>query len=209
MRSAAVVAFTLSAALAAFCQAPEKDPRALLDRAIAAEKAGQAEAAERQLQEILRNSNPPVAVAGQARLELVRIYERRGEWWQAAAQLQELRKLAPEDPEYAYQLGVVYKSLSKWAFERMRATAPRSARTYQMLGEQYSIAGDTEKAIGRFRQAIEADPKLPGSHLALAVILLRQNKRDEALAEIGKELLIAPESVMAKTVRQAITGGRP
>ena len=46
-----------------------------------------------------------------SRLKLLRGYERRGEWFLAAEQLEALRKLAPKNPEYAYQLGVVYRSI--------------------------------------------------------------------------------------------------
>ncbi len=196
-------------AVALVCaQAPLPDPRSLLASAMAAEKAGRTEFAVRQFHAIIRSA-PPREVIGQARLELVRIYQSRGAWWEAAEQLRELRVLAPSDAEYAYQLGVVYRQLSKWAFETMLGTAPGSARARQMLGEQYSVSGDAAKALSAFRQAIAADPKLAGSHLAVAVLLLRQDKRDQALAEIDKELEIAPESIVAKQVRQVITGAAP
>jgi tetratricopeptide (TPR) repeat protein len=142
-----------------------------------------------------------------ARLKLLRGYERRGEWFLAAEQLEALRKLSPKNPEYAYQLGVVYRSMSKWAFETMREQAPHSARVQQIMGEQYSIAGDSAKAIAAFEQAIAADPKLPGSHLALGVLYMRMNKKDDALAEIDNELVIAPDNAMAKQMKQALAGG--
>ena len=44
-----------------------------------------------------------------------------------------------------------------------------------------------------FSQAIQADPKLKGSHLALSLLYLREGRRDQALAEIEKELEIAPQ----------------
>ena len=187
----------------ALAQAPAADPNARLQSAISLEKAGQTQAAVRQFRELLRTAPPPT-VAGQARLELVRIHERRGEWWDAAAQLQELRKMAPGDAEYAYQLGVVYRSISKSAFEHMRTVGPLSARFQQLLGEQYSVGGDLTKAVYAFSQAIQADPKLQGSHLALSLLYLREGRRDQALAEIEKELEIAPESAVAKRVREAI-----
>lgn len=179
-----------------------------LQSAIAAEKAGQTQSAIKQFHAILKTSPPP-EIAGQARLELVRIHQRRGEWWESAEQLRELRKLAPQEVEYAYELGVAYRSLSKWAFERMQTAAPGSARTEQMLGEQYSIGGETAKAVAAYNRAIAADPRLAGSHLALAIIHLRAGKRDDAKSEIDKELQIAPESAIAKEVRRAIVGETP
>ena len=188
-------------------QTPD-DARALLGSAIAAEKAGNAPSAVRQFEKLL-HANPPADVAGQARLELLRIHQRREDWWAAAEQLRELRKLAPNDSEYAYELGAVYQNLSKWAFERLQALAPHGARTQQMLGEQYGISGEREKSVRAFRQAIAADPKLAGSHLALAVIYAQLGKRTEALAEIDQELAIAPQSAAARQVRQAIRDATP
>jgi tetratricopeptide (TPR) repeat protein len=187
---------------------PASDVRTLLQSAISAEKAGDLPAAVRQFEQVL-HADPPVDVAGQARVELLRIHQKSGDWWKAADQLHQLRKLAPGEPEYAYELGAVYQNLSKWAFERMQTLAPQGARTQQMLGEQYSIAGEREKAIGAFRRAVAANPKLAGSHLALAMIYMQLGKRSDALSEIDQELAVAPQSALAKQVRQSITGATP
>lgn len=190
----------------AWAQPVVRDPGARLQQALSAEKAGRTDAAVRQFRAVIADAPPP-EIEGQARLELTRIHETRGEWWEAVEQLRRLRQLAPNEPEYAYQLGVAYRSLSKWAFERVRTLAPESARMQQMLGEQHSIAGDPVKAIAAFERAAAADPKLPGSHLAMAVLYLRQNQRDQARAEIDKEIEIAPDSAVAKQVREMIAGG--
>ncbi len=203
MTSSAAVLGIFAASLA--CAQPP-DAQAVLDAAMAAERAGKLDAAVRQFDAIVRSTAPP-EVVGQARLELVRIHGRRAEWFQAAEQLQALRKLAPEDAEYAYELGVVYRNLSKSAFEHMQSVAPQSARVQQMLGEQYAAAGENERAIAAYQRAAAADPKLAGSHLALAVIYLRQQKREKARMEIEKELAITPESAVARQVRQAIEAG--
>jgi tetratricopeptide (TPR) repeat protein len=195
--------FAAVASTVAFAQLPASDPQTRLQSAMSLEKAGQTQAAVQRFRELLQTAPPP-AVAGQARLELVRIHDKRGEWWEAAEQLQELRKLAAGDIEYAYQLGVVYRNLSKSAFEHMRTLGPSSARFQQILGEQFSVGGDYAKAVNAFSRAIQADPKLGGSHLAMSILYLREGKRDQAMAEIDKELEIAPESAVAKRVREAI-----
>ena len=207
--SVAVLATAFASAISA-AQEPPADAAARLQSAISLQKAGRTQAAVRQLKEVLRAAPPP-AIAGQARLELVRIHSRRSEWWDAVEHLQALRTLAPGEIEYAYQLGVIYRNLSKSAFEQMRSLGPQSARFQQMMGEQYSVGGDPAKAVDAFSQAIQADAKLPGSHLALAILYLRQDKREQAMTEINKELEIAPESAVTKRVRQAIaqpSGGK-
>lgn len=199
------------AALLSMCavpgQTPAPDPKALLERGIALEKSGQTGAAIRQFQTVIQGAPPP-AIAGQARLELVRIYEVRGDWSAAAQQLEALRKLAPEDPEYAYQLGIAYRNLSRWAMVRMKTVAPAAARVKQIEAEQYAITGDAVRAARSYAEAIAADPNLPGSHLGLAMLYARGGKRAEALAEIDKELAIAPESAVAKQIRQSLGGAR-
>ena len=118
------IAILLLQAAALVGQAPQVNPRAQLEAGMAAAQAGKIDTAVKQFEAILRG-NPPLEVAGQAHLELARIYQLRGDWWQAATQWEALRKLAPNEPEYAYQLGLAYRYLSKWAFERMNALAPR------------------------------------------------------------------------------------
>lgn len=202
------IAILLLQAAALVGQAPQVNPRAQLEAGMAAAQAGKIDTAVKQFEAILRG-NPPLEVAGQAHLELARIYQLRGDWWQAATQWEALRKLAPNEPEYAYQLGLAYRYLSKWAFERMNALAPQSARVQQMLGEQLAVAGRQERAIAAFQRAVAVDPKLEGSHLALAMIYMQSGKRDDALAEVDRELEIAPESVAAKQLRQAVAGSKP
>lgn len=199
-------ALLLAVAFISGLAAQQPDSRSLLQRGLAAEKAGRAAEAMRTFRDVLRAAPPP-EVEGQARLELVRISMRRADWWSASEHLEALRGLAPAEAEYAYQLGVVYRNLSKASFEQMQSLAPQSARVKQAMGEQLAAAGDTEKAVQAFQQAVAADPKLAGSHLALALIYLRANKRDRAREEIDRELAIAPESAVAKQVRQAIAGG--
>jgi tetratricopeptide (TPR) repeat protein len=193
----------LAAVSTVAAQAPSSEARALLRAAIADEKAGDGPAAEHKLQQIL-SGGPPVELEGQVHLELLRIYENSGEWWKALDQLSAVRKLNPTEPEYAYQSGVIYRNLSQWAFERMKAMAPQSARFQQALGEQYSVTGDWAEAIAAYRRALVADPHLAGSHLALAIICLRTGKPSEALTELDAELVLAPQSAMAQRLRQSL-----
>ena len=49
--------------------------------------------------------------------------------------------------------------------------------------------------------AAESDPKLAGSHLALAVLYMQTGNRTQALAELDLELAIAPQSSPAKALK--------
>jgi tetratricopeptide (TPR) repeat protein len=163
--------------------------------------AEQATRTDGKLKALLANHPTPEAETA-IRLELLRECETRADWIPAATQLEHLRRLVPNDPEYAYQLGAVYQRISRTSFQRMRALAPQSARVQQVFGEQYSVTGETGKAIRAYQAAVAADPKMEGNHAALAMIYLQMGKVAEARAEIDRELVIAPESATAKQVAQ-------
>ncbi len=181
------------------------DPQSTLTAATAAIKNGRVQEGARQLEDLLRRP-VPANIGGQARLALVRVYQVNGQYWDAIRHLRELRKLSPQDAELAYQLGIAYRNLSKWAFERMKAANPVSARVQQVLGTEYAVSGAPAKAIAAFKKAIEAEPSLPGSHLGLASLYAQSGRRKEALAEVDRELEVSPESAAAKALRQALAG---
>lgn len=139
-----------------------------------------------------------------ARLPLAMAYERIGNLAGAVEQYRVMRELAPKDPEYAYHLGKAYLRLSVWSLDQMKRLNPRSARVYQILGENYRLQGHLDSALQAFRKASQGDPKLLGIHLAMAEILLEQEKKSAALTEIDQELILAPESKVACEFKQKI-----
>ncbi len=154
-------------------------------------------------------ANPTPQVEGQARLELARIYVQKGDWLNAAEQFARLRQLAPNDAEYAYQLGSAYRNASRWALIRMQEATPNSARLKQIEAEQLAVTGNAGKAILLYKEAIAAAPALRGSHLGLAMLYSRSGKRAEALAELAEELTIAPESAAALHLKAALENAGP
>jgi tetratricopeptide (TPR) repeat protein len=139
-----------------------------------------------------------------AREQLARAYDRAARPSAAIEQYRALRALAPEDPEYVYQLGRAYLRLSEWAMERLRDVDPGSARIYQVLGHNYRVQGRTDLALRAFEHAAEADPRLPEIHLALAQIHLAQKDWAAARREIERELAIVPGSAGALALRQQL-----
>ena len=77
------------------------------------------------------------------------------------------------------------------------------------MAEAYRAEGRLDQAIRAFQRAAQADPKLPGIHLALAQIYLEQRKIEDARREIELELAIVPEGLAAKAVRQRIISWEP
>ncbi|MGH6630540.1 MAG: tetratricopeptide repeat protein, partial [Burkholderiales bacterium] len=94
-----------------------------------------------------------------ARLQLAKAFARAANFPARIEQLRALRNLVPQEPEYAYQLGDAYLQFAGWCAREMTRIDPRSARVYQMLGENYRVqAGRTELAIRAFKRAAQADP---------------------------------------------------
>jgi len=143
-----------------------------------------------------------------ARLHLAKAYQRVGKLPEAVMQLRELRKLAPDEPEYSYQLGQAYLKLAGWCFQQMVKIDPRSARAFQIMAENYWAQGQTELALRTYQRAAQADPLLPGIHLACAQIHLSKGQWDAAYREIEQELALVPESVVALAVKRSIEARR-
>ncbi len=139
-----------------------------------------------------------------AREQLARAYDRAGRPSAAIDQYRALRALAPDDPEYVYQLGRAYLRLSEWAMQRLREADPGSARIYQVLGHNYRVQGRVDLALSAFERAAQADPRLPEIHLALAQIHLEQKNWATARQEIERELAIVPDSAGALALKQRL-----
>lgn len=137
-----------------------------------------------------------------ARVELARAYERAGNRAGVVNQYSELRRLAPQDPEYAYQLGRAYMKFSAWCYQQISRVAPNSARVHLTLAENLAIQGRTAEAIQAYQRAAQADPTLPGVHMALAQIHVKLKQLDDARREISSELEIVPESAAALAFKQ-------
>jgi tetratricopeptide (TPR) repeat protein len=139
-----------------------------------------------------------------ARIRLAKAYELRNNWFAVIDQYQALREMAPQEAEYAYQLGRAYARLSEWSHKQIIQINPDAARLHQSLGQQYLMQGQYDRAIGEYKRAAEVDPQLKEIHLALALIYLEQKKFKEALQEVEQELKLVPGSRKALDVKQKI-----
>jgi tetratricopeptide (TPR) repeat protein len=144
-----------------------------------------------------------------AHLELAKAYERANNLAAMLDQYRVLRELAPQDPEYTYQMGHAYLKLAQWCLEQMKRLDPQSPRIFESLAEAFQAQGRTAEAIRAFQRAAQAEPTLPGIHLALAQIYLQQGKPVDARREIDLELANVPESLAAKAFQRRILSEKP
>jgi Tfp pilus assembly protein PilF len=75
---------------------------------------------------------------------------------------------------------------------------------YETIAEALLGQGQTTRATHFFQRATQADPKMPGIHLALAQIYLHQDLPEEAQREVAQELSLVPESSAAKDLQAQI-----
>ena len=139
-----------------------------------------------------------------AHLQLAKALQRKEDYPGAVDEFRELRKLAPRDPEYAYQSTRAYLDLSAWCFRQITHLQPNSARAYQALGNNFRAEDKPEAALRAFQRAAQADPKMPEVHLSLAEIYFEQGKKEEARKEIDQELGIMPESAAALALKKKL-----
>lgn len=165
---------------------------------------GQNDAAVRELSRAVRLMPAEPA----ARLQLAKAYEADEKWIPAVEQLQKLATQAPQNAEYAYQLGKALTRLSGWSLQEISRVNANAARLHQALGQEYAIQGKYDRALVAYQQAAKSDPKLPEIHLGMGLILLQLKRFDEALAEIEQELALVPDSKMAADAKSRIENAK-
>src|SRR5438552_18534410 len=93
----------------------------------------------------------------------------------------------------------------------MVSLQPDSYRAHQMLGASYEARKRYDDALAEYRAALQAKPDLPGLHLAIAHVHLKNLRLEEAAAEYERELGINPLDPGANTELGGIfvNGDRP
>jgi len=145
---------------------------------------------------------------GAAYRQLAEACETTGDVLCLVRSLKRASELAPDDADALYRLGKAYLRLSQWSYQRIQRIAPTSPRLSEALGRELVGQGRLDEAFEAYQQAAARGPTLPGLHLALASIHFEKGRLDEALAEVNRELTIAPDSAAAQQLRQAIESAR-
>lgn len=133
--------------------------------------------------ELLAKAFPRVKdknVRVQVGLELADIYYRRGSLNRAAAVMQSLVDLAPNNIEVLYLAQRVYYDLADDTLNKLALLAPHSARMQEVIAERLVNNGDIQGAIKYYEKTLKADPSLPGVHFELGEALLQSSPKDPA-----------------------------
>ena len=98
----------------------------------------------------------------QAGMELIEIYYAAGQLEKASMVATALRQVAPDNTDVLYTAFRIYSDLAGESMLTMAMVAPKSARMHQMMAQQMAREGNTEGAIGHYREAVKLDPHVPG-----------------------------------------------
>jgi Flp pilus assembly protein TadD len=97
--------------------------------------------------------------------------------------------------------------LAQRDLERILHKQSRNARAHYLLGEvcrQRKGDRDAELSERHYREAIEADPRLPDPHRALGYALLKRGNRQNSRTELLRYLELAPHASDRAYVEQAL-----
>ena len=149
-----------------------------------------------------RDGWPEVAAAGlesileaqpdsiEARRLLARCHLAEGDVAKAARQLVVILGSQAGDAEALYLAGKAYERLATETAEALLALNPDSASIRLLRGEAFERGPkhDFEKALAEFRKALELQPDDPGTHHAIARVLFKMKRFDEAVPHLGEVL---------------------
>jgi tetratricopeptide (TPR) repeat protein len=98
-----------------------------------------------------------------------------------------LEESNPDNQEVLYIAYRAYSGLAADALGALYRQWPDSARVHQIFAQADVTQDDFPNAIKQYKQAIEADPKLPGIHYELGRTILTNSQDNTALQEAEKE----------------------
>ncbi len=196
----ALIIFTLLPALA--LASPES--RELIRQGIADSKAGKDDEALKKFEAASR-ADPNDAAAfffqGTALNRLARFKE-------ALEKLEKAKAMGSKHPELAFETGWSLLRVGRFkeavseleAYEKGR---PGRGKTSEFLGRAYLVLGELDKAEAKLKEALQRDPSLkPNVLYALAQLERRRNNREASLRYLDTLLKEAPDSPLARTVRE-------
>ena len=127
----------------------------------------------------------------QAGSDLIEVYYTSGELDKAAALLNVLESLQPEDPDTLYLADRLHSEQAAHALATLVKVAPESARTREILAQSMMNHSDFPGAIEEYRRALAANPNLPEIHFELGQALISYSNGEPTRSEAEKEFQAA------------------
>ncbi|MBN1541941.1 tetratricopeptide repeat protein [candidate division KSB1 bacterium] len=142
-----------------------------------------------------------------------RVYIQQDNWDKAIEQLELAVVNYPSDPEAHYLLGWGYANREDWEamnemFDKSLALSPQFETEISAIRDQKWVEAfntgvkmindeDYDKAIDKFKEAIQINAKRPESYTNLAITLIRADRMEEAVDAYKKLIEIKPQDLKA------------
>ena len=145
----------------------------------------------------------------EAQLRLGAAYMDLHEWDKAEQALRRALEINPRTANAYFALGEIYWRQKKYSeaekiLREGLGIEDRSWRGHFTLGRVYWSKGDLAKAGPQVGLAIQLNPNFAEAHLLAGNILLRVNKREDALVEFQEYLRLAPKGEFAAQARTTV-----
>jgi tetratricopeptide (TPR) repeat protein len=126
----------------------------------------------------------------------IALYE-AGQLQEASNVLQKAVARNPNDPELLYYYGRVSGLLSKQVFDELQARFPDSARSHEMMAQDYAALRDVPAAEHEFLEALRLRPQTAGLHLELGELYARAQDWNKGEEQFRLETELQPGSAEA------------
>ena len=133
---------------------------------------------------------------------------------QAQALLSRAVRLDPGNIQAYFQLGVVYVKLKRFpeaidSYQKVTALDSEFPDAFFNLGYVYAITKDYARAEAMYSRVVELEPSYQDEALFnLAMVQLKQGKRDQCLENLKKASTVNPENKEIKDYLQKLTAGQ-
>jgi tetratricopeptide (TPR) repeat protein len=116
---------------------------------------------------------------------------------EAVTVLQKALAKTPEDPDLLYYYGRAAGLLSKDVFDTLEARYPDSARSHQMMAQDYAALREVPSAEREFNEALRLRPQTAGLHLDFGYLYARAQQWDKAEEQFRLESELQPGNAEA------------
>jgi cytochrome c-type biogenesis protein CcmH/NrfG len=134
-----------------------------------------------------------------------------GELDKAATVVSTLLASRPTDAALLFMSYRIYTDLADKAVVTLALSDPDSAQMHQLMARELTRQGDKSAAIANYREALRIDPKLPGLHSELGMLLYYSSEDKpsaDAEAELKAALAANPKDTRAEVMLGVIAEKR-
>ena len=138
-------------------------------------------------------------------LNLANLKRDRGDLLGSEPLYQSALKLQPEDPQTLTDYGEMLLAQDRFdeALLRLQKAvdlAPYFPEAHNGLGRAFAGKGDSKTALGEFARAVLLNPQLIDGYLNIAMILIQDQRYDDAITELDEALSIDPTHGTVRTL---------